>query len=123
MTAAGSNLGPAAKSEHSLAHLPQTTIARATLRAFFLGGIMKHLPETVLNVEARTISRLRLTKLLQENYSTGTRLRRRACLMKRCQRILQPVTPSMKTILNAVLALAILHLSAAVWAATPKEED
>src|SRR6266850_8238296 len=104
MTAAGSNLGPAAKSEHSLALLAQTTIARAALRAFFLGGIMKDLPKTVLHVEAWAISRLRLTKLLQENYSDGTRLQPRACLMKRCQRILQPVTPSMKTIVYAVFA-------------------
>src|SRR6516225_8600196 len=78
-------------------------------------------PGTGFIPEIREISRPRLTKLLQTLYARGTPRRPRACLMKRCQRILHPIVPNMKTIVTAVCVF--LGLSANIWAAGDPHEN
>src|SRR6266702_2179974 len=102
MTAAGSNLGPAAKARSVSLPFPKQQMP--ALFGALPGGNMKDLSELIWNCESRKLSLPHLTKLLQENYSNRTRTRQRGYLMKRCQRILQPVTPSMKIISTALIA-------------------
>ncbi len=71
-------------------------------------------PHAGFRLQIRQISPSGLTKLLQTIYAPGTSRRPNACLMRRCQRILQPIAPNMKTIVTAVCVF--MGLSWCIWA-------